>query len=182
MARYIGFLLLLLGCFTSCSGAKDTREASVKNGAANVSPSASDALERAAIDSGVVADSAKIAPTGLYRHRHEAGTDSLCIVDDHDGKLRFGLEAAFGGNIECHGSGTLRQAGSKLIMNFERSACIIVASYEGDRIALPGALDVECRKLCSERGSLEGISFPRVSRSEALAHEAHGRDGQQLCS
>lgn len=142
-------------------------------------------LEQAAIKAGVVADVHRLSPVGLYRLRHEAGRDSLCIVpgrtDDEEGKLRFGLEASFGENVECHGQGTLRPSGDKLILNFDRSSCLIIAHYEGDRIALPGALDRTCRKLCSERGTLEGTSFPRVSREASVAAAAQARGGRPLC-
>lgn len=145
------------------------------------STAAASALEQAAHQAGVVADTST-SPIGLYRIRHEAGQDSLCIVKGKDGALRFGLEAAFGEHSECHGSGAVRRSGDRLIMNFDRSACLIVADYQGDRVALPGALDVECDRLCSERGSLEGVSFPRVSRDEGVAHDARSRKGEPLCA
>ena len=139
-------------------------------------------LETAAMQAGVVINTSA-SPIGLYRSRHEAGLDSLCIVAGKDqGKMRFGLEAAFGENSECHGAGSLRRSGDRLILNFDRSACLIVASYEGDRVAIPGALDMECATLCSARGSLEGVSFPRVSREEGVARDARGRGGAELCS
>jgi len=139
-------------------------------------------LERAALKAGVIVDAAAVSPVGLYRHRHEAGLDSLCIVKGKDGALDFGLEAIFGEGVECRGHGTLRASGDKLIMNFARSACLVVAGYEGDRVSLPGALDVQCASLCSERGSLEGVSFPRVSREESVARDARGEDRNRLCS
>jgi len=148
-------------------------------------------LERAAITAGLVGDVQGLSPVGLYRQRHEAGRDSLCILPsgseedqakaDADAPLRFGLEASFGENIDCRGRGTLRTAGDKLILNFDRSACLIVAHYEGDRVVLPGTLDAKCRKLCSERGSLEGVSFPRVSREASIAAAAEGSGGGKLC-
>lgn len=145
------------------------------------SPAAS-ALEQAAREAGVVSDTSA-SPIGLYRSRHEAGLDSLCIVpSDEPGKMRFALEAAFGEQSECHGRGSLRRSGERLVMNFDRSACLVVAGYEGDRVVIPGALDVECAALCNKRGSLEGVSFPRVSREAGVARDARGRDGGSLCS
>lgn len=138
-------------------------------------------LEQAAQQAGVLADTSA-SPIGLYRSSHESGQDSLCIVKGKDDGMRFGLEASFGENSECHGSGGIRRSGDRLIMNFDRSACLVVADYQGDRVALPGALDVECDRLCSERGSLEGVYFPRVSRSEGVAHDARSRNGDPLCT
>jgi len=175
--------LLLAGLLTACgpqgqgegNGAQPPRQ-----GTEDIHP-----LERAALVAGIVTDGQELSPVGLYRQRHEAGRDSLCILparQDKEGEsMRFGLEASFGENIECHGQGDARISGDKLVLNFSRSACLIVARYEGDRILLPGTLDSACRKLCSERGSLEGVSFPRVSREAAVAAAAEARGGGTLC-
>lgn len=169
---------LLLALLLAACGQGSRQE---DQGAAQ-SRASSSPLERAALKAGVVVDAAAVSPVGLYRHRHEAGLDSLCIVKGKDGALDFGLEAMFGEGVECRGHGTLRPSGDKLIMNFARSACLVVAGYEGDRVSLPGALDVQCASLCSERGSLEGVSFPRVSREESVARDARGEDRKRLCS
>ncbi|MGE4429907.1 MAG: hypothetical protein AB7E05_04090 [Sphingobium sp.] len=189
--------LLLAGLAAACgpqgqqkAGEGGATAAVAGNSAANASLAANP-LERAAIKAGIVADIHRLPPVGLYRLRHEAGRDSLCILPAGEGvpagegggedRLRFGLEASFGENVECHGQGMARASGDKLILNFDRSSCLVVAQYEGDRIALPGTLDKACRKLCSERGSLEGTSFPRVSREASVAAAALGRDGARLC-
>lgn len=153
----------------------------VANNAEMVVSSAASALERVAGDAGVVMDT-ELSPVGLYRSRHESGQDSLCIVSGKNNDMRFALEAAFGEHSECHGTGALRRSGDRLIMNFDRSACLIVADYEGDRVALPGALDVECDRLCSERGTLEGVAFPRVSRDVGVARDARDKNGNSLCT
>lgn len=176
MTKRLSVALLLMMLATACGqqGAPPVRDD------APASPAAS-ALEQAAVQAGVVSDT-RASPIGLYRSRHEAGMDSLCIVPAQEaGRMRFALEAAFGENSECHGRGTLRQSGERLVMNFDRSACLIVAGYEGDRVVIPGALDVECARLCNERGTLEGVSFPRVSREEGVARDARGKDGAGLC-
>lgn len=182
MPRIRPLVLALAGLVAACGGPGQAPSGGTGAGGniSNMSAPAA-ALERAAIDAGVVADVSKISPVGLYRHRHEAGRDSLCILPDKEGKMRFGLEAVFGENIECRGQGTLRRSGDRLIMNFARSACIVVARYEGDRIALPGTLDVECGRLCSERGTMEGVSFPRVSGSASVAADARSAKGKRLC-
>ena len=169
--------LFLLPCLLSACGGKAEKEPAT---AAPDGP-ASSALERAAIDAGVVADASAIPPTGLYRQRHESGRDTLCMVPGDDGEMRFGLEAMYGRDIHCQGKGTARISGDKLIMNFARSACIIVARYDGDRVALPGAVDRECERLCNDPASLEGVSFPRVSRSASVAKDARASDKAALC-
>lgn len=140
-------------------------------------------LERAAIDSGAIADAAKISPVGLYRHSHEAGRDALCIIPGKSGQLRFGMEAVFGEEPNCRGHGVARRAGDKLILSFKGGdRCIIVAQYDGDQVALPGVVDMACADLCEGRGTLEGVSFPRIANDAATALRARDRGGDPLCA
>jgi hypothetical protein len=139
-------------------------------------------LERAAIETGVIADVSQVSPVGLYQRRQEAGQDSLCVMPGKAGAFRFGAEAVFGADEVCRGRGTARRAGDKLILSFSGgSRCIVVAQYDGDRIALPGVVDMACADLCSGRGSLEGVTFPRVAAEASAALRAKDRDGDALC-
>ena len=78
-------------------------------------------LERAGIETGVVADATKIAPVGLFQRRSDMGKDSLCIVPGKANAYRFGLEVQLGANEYCAGSGTARRTNDKLILNFSRA-------------------------------------------------------------
>ncbi len=139
-------------------------------------------LERAAIESGVIADSSRLSPVGLFRRRHEAGSDTLCIVPGQLGEFRVGAEAVFGEGQRCHGQGNARRADDKLIFSFDRrDRCIIVAQYDGDQIAFPGVLDMKCASLCEGRGSLEGVSFPRAASDAGTALRAEDLNGKALC-
>jgi hypothetical protein len=139
------------------------------------------ALEQAAIDSGVVADVARISPVGLYTRRHEAGRDTLCVVPDGRTAFRFGAQAVFGTDEQCQGKGTARRAGDKLILRFPSADCTIVAQYDGDRLAMPGVVDLKCAALCEGRGTFEGVAFPRVANGGKAAMQARDRDGDTLC-
>ena len=140
-------------------------------------------LERAAIASGAITDARSMPPVGLYQRRHEAGRDALCVIPGQDGQFRFGLEAVFGEEPSCRGHGMARRAGDKLILSFRGGdRCIIVAQYDGDQVALPGVVDMACADLCQGRGSLEGVSFPRVSSDAASALRGRDRNGNLLCS
>ena len=139
-------------------------------------------LERAAIESGVIADAARTSPVGLYQRSHEAGRDSLCIMPGSKGSFRFGMEALFGEEPSCRGEGTARRTGDKLILSFKGGArCIVVAQYDGDQVSLPGVVDMACARLCEGRGSLEGVSFPRVASDAAAALRVKARSGDPLC-
>jgi hypothetical protein len=152
------------------------------SGGSAVSAPVASGLERAAIESGVIPDSAHISPVGLFRRSHEAGSDSLCVMPGKDGQFRFGLEAIFGEEPNCRGHGTARRAGDKLILSFKGGdRCIVVAQYDGDQVALPGVVDMACADLCEGRGTLEGVSFPRISSDAASALRARDRAGNALC-
>jgi hypothetical protein len=173
-------LLLLNGCERSPTPEEGgAAQASAPSSAAGPSSSA---LERAALEAGLVTDASHISPVGLYQRSHEAGRDLLCMVPDKERKYRFGLEAIFGTEQSCRGGGTARRVGDKLILHFSgRSDCLVVAQYEGDRVALPGVLDVKCSNLCSARGSLEGVAFPRLSSDPGVARNARDKAGDRLC-
>ena len=139
-------------------------------------------LEQAAIASGAIADTSQVDPAGLFIRWHEGGADAICIVPDTGREYRFGAMATSGGKSRCSGRGRAKRAGELLVLRFDKpSRCIMVAQYDGDRIALAGAVDLECDKLCSERASFAGVSVPRVSSSVQSARTAKGPDGALLC-
>ena len=157
---------------------------SAEQASSPVAPSgAASRLEQAAIASGAIADPAKISPVGLFQRSHEAGRDALCVIPARNGDLHFGLEAIFGEEPACRGRGTARRAGDKLILSFKGGdRCIIVAQYDGDQVSLPGVVDLACADLCEGRGSLEGVSFPRIANDAASALRARDRSGDPLCA
>lgn len=139
-------------------------------------------LEQAAIASGAIDDASKVDPSGLFLRRHEGGADMLCMIPDGDREYRFGALAMSGGKSRCIGRGRAKRAGQLLVLRFDKpSRCIIVAQYEGDRVALAGAVDLECDKLCTERASFAGVSVPRVSSSSGVAESVRGLDGEPMC-
>jgi hypothetical protein len=136
--RRTGLALCLM--LAACEPAPASRDTAQEVGPLPVS-----GLERAAIESGVITDAAKISPVGLFQRRHEAGRDALCVIPGAKGTLRFGLEANFGEELACRGQGSARRAGDKLILRFAGGdRCIIVAQYDGDQVALPGVVDMAC--------------------------------------
>nr|WP_230463348.1 hypothetical protein [Sphingobium sp. Cam5-1] len=168
--------LVILPLLVGCQGDGGGSASSAGNTAST------SGLERAAIESGVIADTSRSSPVGLFHRRHEAGSDSLCIIPGRSGDFRFGAEAIFGEDQRCWGRGSAKRAGDKLILSFDRAGgCIIVAPYDGDQIAFPGVLDLKCADLCEGRGSLEGVSFPRASSDASAALRATGHDGNPLC-
>jgi hypothetical protein len=177
--RRIAAVLLILS-LAACKRSEPSPQAAAPSTDRPAPPSA---LERAALEAGVIPDAAKLSPIGLYQRRHEAGRDSLCLVPGKDRRYRFALEAIFGTEQHCQGEGTARRVGTdKLILHFSgRPQCIVVAQYDGDRIALPGVLDINCAALCSDRGSLEGVAFPRLSNDLHEALAVRDQSGDAMC-
>ncbi|WP_088185289.1 hypothetical protein [Sphingobium sp. Z007] len=167
-------LLLLLA---ACQRAPTAADAASEPGGASAS-----GLERAAIETGAITDTGKTSPVGLYQRSHEAGRDLLCVMPAKDAAFRFGLQANFGEDQSCRGQGTARRAGDKLILSFKGGdRCIMVAQYDGDQVALPGVVDMACADLCEGRGTLEGVSFPRIASDAATALRARDSDDKALC-
>ncbi|MBA4091119.1 MAG: hypothetical protein C0494_11085 [Sphingobium sp.] len=168
-------LLLLLA---ACQRAPTAADAA----ASDAGGAPASGLERAAIESGAITDTGKTSPVGLYQRSHEAGRDLLCVMPAKDAAFRFGLQANFGEDQSCRGQGTARRAGDKLILSFKGGdRCIVVAQYDGDQVALPGVVDMACADLCEGRGTLEGVSFPRIANDAASALRARDSDGKALC-
>ncbi|AEG48335.1 hypothetical protein Sphch_0640 [Sphingobium chlorophenolicum L-1] len=166
-------LLLLAACQREAASAPGSHETGIQTGSG---------LERAAIETGVIADAAKLPAIGLYQRNHEAGRDAFCVIPARNGDYRFGLEATFGEDQSCAGRGTARRAGDKLVLNFSRTDhCIVVAQYDGDQISLPGVVDMKCADVCKGRGTLEGVSFPRMASDAAAALQARDGSGDPLC-
>ncbi|WP_070156609.1 hypothetical protein [Sphingobium phenoxybenzoativorans] len=178
--RRSSFALLLL--LAACRDPSPLQEGRGSVPSAGRQSGEQSALEQAALEAGVIADAGKTAVTGLYQRRHEAGRDSLCITPGDGRRYRFGLEAIFGTEQYCRGEGTARQVGDKLILRFTGgSQCLIVAQYDGDRIAMPGVVDMKCVEVCSGRGSLEGVAFPRLLSDASAARSLPDSNGEPLC-
>lgn len=143
-------------------------------------------LDALALETGALPDRAQTDPAGRYGRRYEGGSDRLCLVPDGSasaGRYRFGAETRIGQDEYCRGQGSARRSADKLLLRFDGAGrdCLIVARYEGDKIVLPGSLDLNCAVLCSSRGSFAGVSFPRVDRDGAAAARMTGEDGRALC-
>lgn len=145
---------------------------------------ASRELDALALETGALPERDGNDPAGRYGRRYEGGVDRLCLIPDEgrDG-YRFGAETRIGQEGMCRGTGSARRAGDKLLLRFEGAGrhCLIVARYEGDKIVLPGSLDLNCEALCSSRASFAGVSFPRLDQDGAAAARMADGEGKTLC-
>lgn len=143
-------------------------------------------LDALALQTGALPDRARTDPVGRYGRRYEGGSDQLCLVPEDgllSGRYRFGAEMRIGRDEYCRGRGSAKRSADKLLLRFDGAGgnCLVVARYEGDKIVLPGSLDLSCAMLCSGRGSFAGVSFPRVDRDEAAAAQMTDQHGKMLC-
>lgn len=171
---------LMLAALAGCGSRQSDADA-----AASESSAAAQELDALAVETGALPDREQTDPSGRYGRRYDGGADSLCLIPDGAarGRFRFGAETRIGGEEHCRGTGRAKLSGDKLLLRFEGagSACLIVARYEGDKIVLPGGLDLACASVCSSRGSFAGVSFPRRDRDVVAAREMRDTKGGFLC-
>ena len=162
MKRLFAALLLLGGC--QGQSAPDAR------------PTAS-SLEAAAIEAGVISDPANTDPTGLYARDR----DKICVVPSA-AAFRIGIYVDYGDDYFCSASGEATRAGETLHVNLSSApGCTFAAKFDGDRIAIPGALPDACQKACSKRASLTGLNVERLSDSPSEAAALRDGRGRMLC-
>lgn len=170
-------LLLGLPLLGACSGGTDGDE--------QASSVAAQELDALALETGALPDREQTDPAGRYGRRYEGGSDSFCLIPDGGarGRYRFGTETRIGEDEYCRGGGKAKMSADKLLLRFDGRGdeCLIVARYEGDKIVMPGGLDVKCAELCSSRGSFAGVSFPRIDRDVTAARKMQNRDKTLLC-
>lgn len=140
-------------------------------------PGPSADLEAAAIRRGLVRDPRDPAIVGAYAR----GPDRLCIVPGGGGH-RIGIVIDYGEGNGCRATGAVRRAGEglELILGAE-GGCRFTARYDGDHLALPGALPQACARLCTGRAALAGAQFARLGESAAEARAMRDAAGQALC-
>lgn len=140
-------------------------------------------LESAARDANLVVDPDATPPTGLYERIHSSGTDSFCAVPDgDDDEYRFGLIASFGTTLTCEGRGRAVHDGETLALDFDDADCSFTARYDGQSVAMPGAVPEGCSALCGPRASMSGVAVARTGWEAADARRLLSRkDAAQLC-
>lgn len=134
-------------------------------------------LEAAAIEAGVISDPASTDPTGLYARDR----DKICVVPSATA-FRVGVYVDYGNDYFCSGLGEATRSGEALHITLTSApGCTFDAKYDGDRIALPGALPDACQKACSKRASLAGLNVERLSGSPSEAAALRDGRGRMLC-
>lgn len=155
---------------------EDTSEAD------NVAASVGSRLDALAAEEGVIPDGGSRSPEGGYGRTYAGGRDRLCVVEDEPGRYRVAVEVRIGQDQGCRGEGTaVLDGGEQLRLSFDGATCRIDARYEGDRVVLPGRVEDGCARLCSRRGSLAGVTFPRIGDGRAMASSMTDSADEVLC-
>ena len=96
--------------------------------------------------------------------------------------FRIGVYVDYGNDFFCSGSGEATRTGETLRVTLTNApGCAFDAKFDGDRIAVPGALPDACQKACSHRASLAGLNVERLSDSPSEAAALRDGRGRMLC-
>jgi len=135
-------------------------------------------LEAAAIAAGVIDDPSTVDPTGLYTRDR----DKICVVPSASA-FHVGIYVDYGDGYACSGSGEATRAGETLHVELTSApGCSFDATFDGERIAVPGKLPDACQKACSSRASLAGLSVEKLSDSLSEASALRDGRGRMLCA
>ncbi len=164
--------LLLLAVLSAC-GSQDN----AKSG----STDAGEALDKQAIEKGLLPDPESLSLSGRFETRSELGVDKFCAVNN-GGNSRFGILAVFGPESKCEGQGSAKFAGNTVSLEFEgKKSCSFEAEYDGIAIRFPGNIGPGCASYCSPRASMSGTQYFLVEQGNESARRALGRDIERLC-
>jgi hypothetical protein len=135
---------------------------------------AGDALERAAIGAGIVADPATLDPVGAYA----SDTDRICVTREGGG-YRVGASVDYGEQQGCVARGTL--SGREALRIDFGDGCRFDGRFDGERITFAAAMPSACERRCTGRATLATVTAPLLSGSTTEARAMRAPDGEPLC-
>jgi hypothetical protein len=160
--------LLVLAVLGGCSDKQDAAD--------RVSGGAGARLEQAAIATGVIRDPASTDLTGVYARDPE----QVCVVPAAK-DFRIGVTLDYGEGQQCSASGTLVRDSDQLKVDLGEG-CTFDARFDGQGIAFPGALPDACKKKCSGRATMAGLTVDALSASLSEATALADAKGRALCA
>lgn len=168
-ARWL-LLLLLAGC--------DAQE----NTSRNEPDNAGAALERLAVEKGLIPDPESLSLEGRFETQSELGTDKFCAVAEGDAGYRVGFLSVYGPESKCEGQGTATQEGDSVRIVLEgKGNCSFAASYDGIVLRFPGEVPKGCATYCSANASMSGTRYYFVDPGAEAARRTLGREIERLC-
>lgn len=141
------------------------------------------ALDKAAIEAGILPDPAKASFGGAYERITELGSDRFCAVAREEDQYQVGFYASFGTESHCTGYGRAKVDGDRITLTLGRTgACTIEGSFDGQILRFDGKASPRCAELCTKNAVLAGVSFPKTSDDSEAGLVLTGRDGVRLCA
>lgn len=164
-------MLLLTGC-----GKSDLKSDRDQN-------SAGAALDKLAIEKGVIPDPKGLSLEGRFEAQSEIGTDKFCAVSDGSANYRVGFLSVYGPESKCEGQGSASQEGDAIRITLAgKGSCSFTASYDGTILRFPGQVPDGCASYCSTNASMSGTRYYFVEPGADAAKRSLGREFERLCS
>jgi hypothetical protein len=171
-------LLFAMLALAGCDGQTDNGIAGSLAGG----ESAGAALDKKAIEVGILPDAENLVFGGRYETRSEMGTDKFCAVKSGTKQFDIGVLAVFGPESKCEARGRATISGEKVKISFSgKDTCSFDAGFDGIELRFPGSMEKGCETYCSPRASFSGTSYFIVEQGDDNARRALGRDFEKLC-
>jgi hypothetical protein len=165
--------LMIVGCDSAKDASGTAPQASSETG---------QALDKLAIEKGILPDINNLVFAGRFETRSELGTDKFCAVKSGNKSYKIGVLAVFGPESKCEGQGTASVDGEKVRISLNgKENCRFDAEFDGIELRFPGGLEQGCESYCTARASLSGTSYFIVEQGDDNARRALGRDIELLC-
>lgn len=140
------------------------------------------ALDRQAIEAGILPDPDNLEFAGRFETRSDLGTDKFCAASSGPQQFEIGMLAVFGPESKCEGQGLAAISGDKVRITLRgKEQCQFDAQYDGVELRFPGSIESGCASYCSERASLSGTHYFMVQPGDKAARTTLGRDIDRLC-
>ena len=143
---------------------------------------AGSALDKQAIDAGILPDPNNLEFAGRFETRSDGGTDKFCAVGDGTNKFNIGVLAVPGAQSKCEGQGTAKLNGGTVRISLQgKGACEFDAQYDGVELRFPRLIDGGCAAYCTAGASLSGTHYFIVQPGDEPARRTLGREIEKLC-
>ena len=149
----------------------------------NRDDSAGAALDRLAIEKGLIPDPDSLTVEGRFEAQSDLGTDKFCAVAEGGASYRIGFISVYGPDSKCEAQGSAEQEGDRIRVTLGgKGSCSFVASYDGTVLRFPGTVPEGCASYCSPNASMSGTRYYFVEPGAEAAKRTLGREIERLCS
>ncbi len=178
MKQAASILSLAALVLTGCDSQTDRGVASSFDGSSGTGA----ALDKKAVEAGILPDAENLVFGGRYETRSDMGTDKFCAVKSDTNQYDIGVLAVFGPESKCEAQGKATIKGEKVQISLSgKDACSFEAGFDGIELRFPGGIEKSCETYCSPRASFSGTSYFMVEQGDDNARRALGRDFEKLC-